>query len=184
MVDIHAKFRGECEQTAKHFRTELTHLRTGRASTALLETIHVDYYGTSVPLQSLGLIGAPEPRLLTVQVYDKGAVEAVEKAIQSSDLGLNPARDGNLLRIPIPALTEDRRKEMIKKIHRMAEESKVSVRNHRRDQIEHLKKAEKNKELSEDLLKKAQEEVQKITDKYIAEIDQILAAKEKEVMEV
>ena len=118
MVDLHAKFRGECDQTVKHFRTELTHLRTGRASTALLETIHVDYYGSSVPLQSLGLIGAPEPRLLTVQIYDKGAVEAVEKAIQASDLGLNPSRDGSLLRIPIPALTEDRRREIIKKIHR------------------------------------------------------------------
>ena len=184
MVDLHAKFRTECDQSTKHFRTELTHLRSGRASASLLETIHVDYYGTLVPLQSLGLIGAPEPRLLTVQIYDRGAVEAVEKAILASDLGLNPSRDGSMLRIPIPALTEDRRRELIKKIHKMAEESKVSVRNHRRDQIEHLKKMEKSKELSEDSLKKAQEEVQKVTDKFIAEIDQILAAKEKELLDV
>ena len=159
-------------------------MRSGRASTALLEGLHVDYYGTSVPLMQLGMVNAPEPRLLTVQIYDRGAVDAVEKAIQSSELGLNPSRDGNLLRIVIPSLTEERRKDLIKKLHKMGEEAKVAIRNHRRDQIDFLKKQEKDKAISEDDLRKASEDVQKVTDKYTSEIDHVLAAKEKEMMEV
>ena len=176
--------KAECEKTVQHLKKDCTHMRSGRASTALLEGLHVDYYGTSVPLMQLGMVNAPEPRLLTVQIYDRGAVDAVEKAIQSSELGLNPSRDGNLLRIVIPSLTEERRKDLIKKLHKMGEEAKVAIRNHRRDQIDFLKKQEKDKAISEDDLRKASEDVQKVTDKYTSEIDHVLAAKEKEMMEV
>lgn len=178
------KLREECERTIGHLKKELTGLRTGRASTSLLDSVMVDYYGTKTPLIQLGMVAAPEPRLITVQIYDRGAVEAVEKAIQQADLGLNPARDGSLLRIVIPALTEDRRKEMIKKLHKIGEDNKVSMRNHRRDHIDVLKKEEKEKKISVDDLRRGQEEIQKITDKFNAEVDTLIAAKEKEMMEV
>jgi ribosome recycling factor len=174
----------KCKKTVEHFKKDLSHMRTGRASAALFEGIHVDYYGSSVPLQQLGLVNTPEPRLVTIQVYDPGAVEAVEKSILQSDLGLNPSRDGNLLRIAIPHLTEERRKDLIKKSHKMAEETRIAIRNNRRDAIEHLKKREKSKEVSEDELHRGQEEIQKITDKYTKDVDLIVAAKEKEMMEV
>lgn len=175
---------GKCKKTIEHYKKDLGRVRTGRASTSLLEGIQVDYYGSMVPIIQVGMINAPEPRLITVQVYDNKAVEAVEKAIQQSELGLNPARDGNIIRIAIPALTEDRRKELIKKLHKMAEETKVALRNHRRDSIDLLKKQEKGKEISADDLRRGQDEIQKITDKHIAEIDTLLAGKEKELMEV
>jgi ribosome recycling factor len=174
----------ECKKTIEHFKKELGHLRTGRASPKLLDGIMVTYYGSQVPLIQLGLINAPEPRMITVQIYDASAVEAVEKAILQTDLGLNPQREGSLLRIPIPALNEERRKDLIKKLHRVAEDQRVSLRNHRRDAVEVLKKKEKNKEMSSDDSHRQQEEVQKITDKYIKEIDVLMAAKEKEIMEV
>ena len=178
------KFQQECEQTIQHFKKELGRLRTGRASSALLEGIMVDYYGSPTPLIQLGLINTPEPRLITVQVYDHSAVEAVDKAIQQSELGLNPSRDGNLVRVSIPALTEDRRKELVKKIHKMGEENKVSLRNHRRDHIDALKKGEKDKSVSEDEVRKGQEEIQKIIDKATKQLDEMVVAKEKEMMEV
>ncbi len=174
----------KCKKTVEHFKVEIGRLRTGRAHTSLLEGVHVDYYGSQVPLIQMGMIGAPEPRLLTIQVYDAGAVESVEKAIQSSELGLNPMREGNLLRIAIPPLNEERRKEFVKKLHKLAEENKVFIRNHRRDAIDDLKKQEKEKKVSQDELRRGQEEVQKITDKFIADIDVLLAAKEKEILEV
>lgn len=174
----------KCKKTIEHFKRDMGKMRTGRANSSMLEGVHVDYYGSSVPLIQLGMINAPEPRLLTIQIYDAGAVDAVEKAIRQADLGLNPARDGNLIRINIPPLTEDRRKDLIKKLHKMCEENRVVIRNHRRDSIDILKKDEKDKKLSADDLRRGQEQVQKITDKYIAEIDALLAAKEKEMMEV
>ncbi len=176
--------KAECEKTVQHFKRDLGRLRTGRANSSLLEGVMVDYYGTQTPLIQLGMINAPEPRLITVQVYDRGAVEAVEKAIQQADLGLNPSRDGSLIRIAIPSLTEDRRKELIKKLHKMAEDTKVSLRNHRRDELDALKKQEKDKQISSDDLRRSTEEVQKIIDKHSSEVDQILSAKEKEMMEV
>ena len=179
-----ADVESKSKKTVEHFRKELSHLRTGRASAALFEGLHVQYYGQSVPLQQLGLVNTPESRLVTIQVYDPGAVEAVEKAILASDLGLTPSRDGNLVRIPIPHLTEERRKELIKKIHKMGEETRVALRNVRHEAIDALKKKEKNKEVSQDDLKRGQDEIQKITDRYNKEIDVVIAAKEKEMMEV
>ncbi|RIL07705.1 MAG: ribosome recycling factor [Proteobacteria bacterium] len=180
VTDLDAK----CKKTVEHFKKELGRVRTGRASSSLLEGIQVDYYGSQVPLQQLGLINTPEPRLITIQVYDGGAVESIEKAILQSDLGLNPSRDGNLIRIAIPALTEERRKEFIKKLHKVTEDNKVGIRNHRRDVLDALKEAQKAKKVSEDEGRREQEDIQRVHDKYIKEIDLALAQKEKEMMEV
>lgn len=174
----------KCKGSIEHFKKDLGKMRTGRASSGLLEGIMVEYYGSQVPLIQLGLINTPEPRLITIQVYDGGAVEAVEKAIKQSDLGLNPARDGSLIRLSIPALTEERRKDLIKKLHKMAEESRVGLRNHRRDAIDAVKKNQKDGKISEDDLRRAQEGIQKVVDKYTADIEQMLQSKEKEMMEV
>lgn len=184
MAGEYAELEKDCKAAIEHAKKELGRLRTGRASTSLLEGIMIEYYGAQVPLIQLGMINSPEPRMLTVQVYDTGAVEAVEKAIRGADLGLNPARDGNLIRVPLPSLTEERRKELAKKLSKLAEETKVGIRNHRRDTIDVLKKKEKAKEMSSDELKRALDEVQKITDRYISEVDVITSAKEKEIMEV
>jgi ribosome recycling factor len=177
-------YKQNCAKAIDHFKKELSRLRSGRATTSLLEGITVDYYGSRVPLQQMGMVNAPEPRMLTIQVYDGSAVESVEKAIQQAELGLNPMRDGTLIRVAIPALNEERRKELGKKIGKMAEETKVSLRNLRRDEVENVKKAQKNKEMTEDDSRKAQDEIQKIVDKYIAEVDVAANAKTKEIMEV
>ena len=139
---------------------------------------------SQVPHQQLGLISTPEPRQLLIQVYDRGAVDSIEKAIHLAELGLNPSKEGSYLRVSIPALTEERRKELIKKLHKMGEETKIALRNNRRDQLEVLKGQQKSKAISEDDLRRAQEEVQKITDKFVVEVDQIVGAKEKELLEV
>ena len=173
-----------CEECVTHFKKELSKMRSGRASQALIEDLHVNYYGSTVPLKSLGMINAPEPRMLTVQAYDRGSVEAIEKAIQSADLGLNPSHDGSLIRILIPTLTEERRKDLVRGLHKHAEETRVSIRNQRHKAIDTLKKKQKAKEISEDDLRRGQEEIQKSTDHYIAEVDKLLAGKEKEMMEV
>ncbi len=178
------ELESKCKDTIEYLNVELSRMRTGRANTALVESLMVDYYGSHVPLQQLGLISAPEARMLTVQVYDAGALDSVEKAIQQSDLQLNPSRDGNLIRIPIPALTEERRKELVKTLHKSAEEGKIAIRNHRREAIDALKKAEKAKEISEDDLSRGKDEIQKVTDTYVAQVDVLLAEKEKEMMEV
>ncbi len=180
----YTELENQCKLAIDHAKKELSRLRTGRASSGLLEGLMVEYYGSMVPIIQLGMINTPEPRLITVQVYDGGAVDNVEKAIRNADLGLNPSKDGNLVRVSIPALTEDRRKELSKKLSKLGEETKVGVRNHRRDTIDGLKKQEKAKEMSADELKRALDEVQKITDKHISDIDVLVAAKEKEIMEV
>lgn len=174
----------KCKKTVEHFKKDLGRVRSGRAHTSLLDGLMVEYYGSMVPLLQLGMVNAPEARMLTIQVYDSGAVEAIEKAIQQSELGLNPGHDGNLIRISIPALTEERRKELVKRLHKMTEDTRVTLRNHRRDMNEELKKKEKSKEVSADELKKGLEEVQKITDRTIKEVDQVLASKEKELLDV
>ena len=184
MAQNFSDFEAKCKASLEHFKQDLGKLRTGRASGAILDVVYVDYYGSSVQLKTLGMINTPEPRLITVQVFDGGATDAVEKAIKQADLGLNPSRDGNLIRIPIPSLTEERRKDLIKKLHKMGEDGKIVIRNLRRDTIDVLKKQQKNGEVSEDDSRKGQEQIQKITDKYIAEVDVQLAAKEKEMMEV
>lgn len=178
------KFEEECRRTVNHLKNELSKIRGARASTGLLEGIMVDYYGAQTPLIQLGVLNAPEARLLTVQVFDSNALDSIEKAIQQAGLGLNPSRDGNFIRIPIPALTEDRRKEIVKTLGKMGEENKISVRNHRRDANDTLKKLKEDKAISEDDQKRGQDEVQKITDKYIAEVDAVMSEKEKEIMSV
>lgn len=184
MKDKIDTFAVNCEKTLEHFKSELGKIRGARASGGMLENIQVDYYGTKVPLIQMGLINTPEPRLITVQVYDASAVDSVEKAIRTSDLGLNPAREGNLIRLNVPSLTEDRRKELIKKLGKLGEDEKVVVRNHRKDCIDALKKMEKDKEITEDELKKGQADVQVVTDKYVAKIDELFKQKEAEILEV
>lgn len=163
---------------------ELHTIRTGRATPALIESVKVDYYGTPTPIKQVANIGAPEPTLLTVQPWEKGMIQPIEKAIQNANLGLNPANDGTLIRVPIPALNEERRKEYVKLTKKFGEQGRISIRNIRRDANDSLKKLEKDKEISEDELKRAEDEVQKLTDKYTEQIDKLLEQKEKEIMEV
>jgi len=163
---------------------ELAGIRTGKANPALLDPVKVDYYGAPTPLRQLANIGAPEPRLIVVQPFDKTALGEIEKAILKSSLGLNPSNDGNLIRIPIPALTEERRKELAKLVRKMGENGKVAVRNIRRDANEKIKRSEKEGEIAEDDSKRLQDRVQDLTNKYTEEIDGMVAGKEKEVMEV
>lgn len=184
MSDQYGQLQGDCAKTVEHFKRDLGKMRTGRAQTGLVENLLVDYYGASVPLIQLGMINTPEPRLLTIQVYDANAVASIEKAIMQSDLGLNPSRDGNIIRLLIPALTDERRRDLVKKLHKVAEEARISIRNHRRDAIDLLKKQEKEKDITEDELHRGQAEIQKITDKYISEVDSLLGVKEKEMLEV
>jgi ribosome recycling factor len=165
-------------------RKELTKVRTGRASTSLLDHVSVDYYGATTPLNQLATLSAPEPRLVVIQPFDRSAMGEIEKAILKSDLGLTPNNDGKIIRIPIPALTEERRKDLVKHVKKVAEEFRVSLRNHRRLAIEHLKEAEKKKGITADDAKHGQERIQKITDEFIGRIDKILKSKEEEVMEV
>jgi ribosome recycling factor len=163
---------------------ELATIRTGKATTALLDAIRVDYYGQHVPLNQVGTVSAPEPRLLTIQPWEKTVIPEIVKAIQKSELGLNPQSDGNIIRLPIPALTEERRKDLVKLVHKLAEEGKVAIRNVRRDAIEHVKKIEKEKKISEDDSKKAQKHIQEITDKFSESVDKLIAGKEKEILAV
>jgi ribosome recycling factor len=168
-------------QALKH---ELGGLRTGRAAASMLEPVHVDAYGTHMPLNQVATISVPEPRLLSVQVWDKSMVKAVEKAIVDSNLGLSPATEGQVLRLRIPELNEERRKELVKVAHKYAEAARVAVRHVRRDGLDTVKKLEKNHEISEDDQERLAHDVQKATDAVIAEIDQLLAAKEKEILTV
>lgn len=177
-------FKQNCEKTLEHFKTELGKIRGARASGGMIENIPVDYYGSMVPLIQMGLINTPEPRLITVQVYDTTAIESVEKAIRQADLNLNPSREGNLIRLNVPALTEDRRKDLIKKLSKLGEDEKVVIRNHRKEAIDSLKKMEKDKEMTEDELRKGQTEIQGITDKYIVKIDEMFKQKEAEILEI
>jgi ribosome recycling factor len=162
-------------------RTEFHSVRTGRASAALLDRISIDYYGQRTPLKQLATINVPEPRMLTIQPFDPSALGAVEKAIQESDLGLNPSNDGKLIRLPIPQLTEDRRKELVKIVKQMAEEGRVAVRNVRRDVIHHLKELD---DIGADEEHRAEDQVQKLTDGHVKQIDDLLRGKEAEIMEV
>jgi len=165
-------------------RKEFSGLRSGRASTSLLDPVMVDAYGSSMPLSQCGTVGVPEPRMLTVQVWDKGMIKSVEKAIRDAGLGLNPSVDGQLVRVPIPALNEERRREMQKIAGKYGEQARVSVRNVRRDGMDALKKLAKDGHISEDEIKKHEKEVQAITDETIKKIDDSLANKEKEIMQV
>jgi ribosome recycling factor len=181
---VFTQLQKDMDGSVAALRKELSKLRTGRASTALLESIMVDYYGTSTPLNQLSTMSAPEPRLLVVQPFDRNAMAEIEKAILKSDLGLTPNNDGKIIRIPLPQLTEERRKDLVKHVKKLAEEYRVSVRSHRRVAIEQLKEGEKKKEITADDAKHGQDRVQKITDEFIGRIDKVVKAKEDEVMEV
>jgi ribosome recycling factor len=166
------------------FRHDLAGLRTGRASTALLETIKVDYYGAPTPLNQVATLGVPEPTMLTVQPWDASLVGAIDKAIRASDLGLNPVNDGKVLRVPIPVLTEERRKDLVKHVHKVLENHRTAVRNIRRDSNEEMKKLLKDKKISEDDEKRGLEDMQKLTDEFIGKIEALELAKEKEILEL
>jgi ribosome recycling factor len=176
--------RSEMEKTVEAFRHELTKVRTGRASTGLVEGLQVNYYGAKTPIRQVASLAAPEPRLVIITPYDKTALHEIEKAIQSSDLGLTPQNDGKIIRIPIPELTQDRRKELAKHVKKIAEDHRVGVRNHRRDANDMLKDLHKEKKISEDDLRGAEAKVQQFTTDFIEKIDKVLAAKEAEIMEV
>ncbi|MEO6581476.1 MAG: ribosome recycling factor [Sphingomicrobium sp.] len=176
--DLQRRMHGAVE-ALKH---DLVGLRTGRASTALLDTITVEVYGAQMPLNQVATVSVPEPRLLTVQVWDKSSIHPIEKAIQSAGLGLNPITDGQLIRLPIPDLTEERRKELAKLVGQYAEKARIAARNVRRDGMDHLKNDEKKHDISEDERKRLEGEVQKMTDQTIAEIDTAAEAKEKEIL--
>ena len=181
-------FLADCERrmdrSIESTRTEFNSVRTGRASTALLDRITIDYYGTPTPLNNMATIGAPEARLLTVQPYDPTQIKAIEKAIMESDLGLTPSNDGKIVRLPIPQLTEERRKELVKVVRRYAEEGKVAVRNVRRDVMRHLEELVRNGEVGDDEERRAEAQVQKLTDEHVKRIDELLKHKEAEILEV
>jgi ribosome recycling factor len=172
------------KKAVEDLRRELNTIRTGRASPALLDRIMVEAYGSQMPLNQVATISVPEPRALLISPWDRNVLPAIEKAILKSDLGLTPTNDGTNIRLNIPPLTEERRKELVKRVHKLVEEHKVAVRNVRRDANEELKRLEKNRELSEDEVRRASERTQKLTDKYILEMDKIQAAKEQELLEV
>ncbi|HYP28462.1 MAG TPA: ribosome recycling factor [Blastocatellia bacterium] len=182
--DVINDARKRMDSAVEDSRRKLAAVRTGRASVSLLDSVTVEYYGTQMPLNQVGTIHAPEPSMLTVQPFDPTQIGSIEKAIRASELGLNPSNDGKLIRVPIPPLTEERRKQMVKVVHEVAEEHRTAVRNVRRDANDHLKKMLKDKSISEDSEKDALEQVQKLTDQHIARINEIAEQKEKDVMTV
>ena len=184
MKEIQNKLQQQMDKTIEALKHEFSTIRAGRANAQMLDKIRVDYYGTPTPINQVGSISVPEPRTLMINPWDKSAMKDIETAIRNSDLGLNPTNDGEVIRLNVPALTEERRKELCKQAKKASEDFKVRIRNERRDANDKLKKLEKEGEITEDDLKKAQDNVQKMTDKYIKEIDVLLAAKEKDIMAV
>ncbi|MDY7230443.1 ribosome recycling factor [Hyalangium rubrum] len=182
--EVVTQLKSRIDKTLDDLRKDLTKVRTGRASTSLLDGIRVDFYGTPTPLNGVASVQSPEPRLITIKPWDKSVLKEVEKAIREANLGLNPMNDGEMIRLPFPPLTEERRKEIAKQVKNKGEEHKVAIRNIRRDANEALKVSLKDKKITEDDNKRLQEKVQKETDAGVAEVDKIIAAKEKEVMSV
>jgi len=183
LKETYVQLKTRMDKAVEDFRREMAATRTGRANVHMLDTISVDYYGSQMPLNQIATIHAPEPQMITVQPFDPSAMQNIEKAIRSGDLGLNPMNDGKLIRVPIPALTEERRKEMVKHLHRILEEHRTAVRNIRRDGNDAIKKAAKDKKVNEDDEKKALDEIQKLTDDEIKKMEEMSKAKEKEVLE-
>ncbi len=181
--EVEANARTRMEKVLLDLQNEMAHIRTGRASISLLDSVRVDYYGSPVPLNQVAQLHVPEPAMITVQPWDASTIGAIEKAIRNADLGLNPSNDGKMIRVPIPPLTEERRRDLAKKLSHLAEERRVTLRNARRDANEHLKKMLKDKLISEDEERQALESIQKLTDGQIAKIDQAAKAKEKEILE-
>ena len=172
------------DKALEAMRREFSAVRTGKASPALLDTVRVDAYGSKMPINQVATVSVPEPRLMIVQPWDKGLLNAIEKAIMASELGLNPSSDGNILRVPVPALNEERRREMVKVLHRLAEEGRVAVRHARQEANKEIKRAESAHEIGEDDARRQMDDIQKLTDEYIGKIDTLLKSKEQEVMEV
>src|SRR5271154_3930971 len=181
-IDTHARSR--MDKVLSDLQHEMAGVRTGRASVNLLDNVRADYYGTPTPLSQMATLHVPEATMITVQPWDVSQIGIIEKAIRASDLGLNPSNDGKLIRVPIPALTEERRKDLVKKVHHIAEDHRVSLRNVRRDSNESVKKLLKDKLISEDDERRALDEIQKLTDNYIQRLDQAVKTKEKEVLEI
>jgi ribosome recycling factor len=179
---IHAEAGVRMQKTVDTLKKDLSRIRTGRATPALLDGLTIDYYGSPMPINQVANISIPDARLIVIQPWEKSMIGPIEKAIQASELGLNPQSDGNLLRLPIPPLSEERRQELFKTCKKTGEESKVAIRNVRRDANEKLKKAEKDKQVTQDEAKKGTDEIQKLTDRYIKLVDETLLAKEKEIM--
>ncbi len=182
--EVQSQAKERMQKANEALQRDLAAIRSGRASPALIEHVRVDYYGTPMPINQLATVAVPEARLLAIQPWDRQAVALIEKAIQKSDLGLNPSSDGSVIRLVIPPLTEDRRKELVKQVHKRVEEAHVAVRNVRRDALEELKRLEHGRQISEDELHRAQEQLQKVTDSAIAEADRLGKGKEAELMEV
>jgi ribosome recycling factor len=184
LKEVYAQLKTRMDKAVEDFRRELTATRTGRATVHMLDTVKVPYYGSEVPINQIAQVHAPDPQLITVQPFDPGTLAEIEKAIRSADLGLNPMNDGKMIRIPVPPLTEERRKEMVKHLHKVLEEHRTAVRNIRRDGNEAIKKAFKDKKISEDDERRSLEEIQKLTDDEIKKMEEMSKAKEKEVLEI
>lgn len=182
--DVLGELAGSIDGSMKSLKVNLAKLRTGRANLALLDDVRVEYYGTPTPLNQCANLAVADARLITVRPWDKNLIGDIEKAIQSADIGITPQSDGDIIRLPVPPLTEERRKDLVKHAKQRGEEARISVRNHRRDANEMLKELEKEKEISQDDLKRALEKVQEATDKGVASVDDIIAAKEKEILEI
>ncbi len=182
--DVIKNMGAQMDKTVEALRKEYQKVRTGRASTGLLDEIRVDYYGTLTPLNQLATLAVPEPRTITLQPWESKVIPVIEKAILNANLGLTPSNDGRVIRLNLPPLTEERRKDIVKQLKKMAEDAKVAVRNIRRDSIDELKKLEKDKQITEDDLKRGEKDIQDVTNAHVVKIDEVLAHKEKEVMEV
>ncbi len=184
LKETYIQLKTRMDKAVEDFRREMSATRTGRASVHMMDTVSVDYYGTQMPLNQIATVHAPEPQLITVQPFDPSSLSTIEKAIRTADLGLNPMNDGKIIRVPVPALTEERRKEMVKHLHRILEEHRTAVRNIRRDGNDAIKKAMKDKKITEDDEKRALDEIQKLTDDEIKKMEDMSKSKEKEVMEI
>jgi ribosome recycling factor len=183
LKEIYVQLKTRMEKAVEDFRREMAATRTGRANVHMLDTVSVDYYGSMMPLNQIATIHAPEPQMITVQPFDPSALQNIEKAIRAADLGLNPMNDGKLIRVPVPPLTEERRKDMVKHLHKILEEHRTAIRNVRRDGNDSIKKTAKDKKVNEDDEKRALEEIQKLTDDEIKKMEEMSKAKEKEVLE-
>ncbi|MGB9852691.1 MAG: ribosome recycling factor [Candidatus Kapaibacteriota bacterium] len=181
--EIIEKTKENMNKSLEYYKQQLAKVRTGRANASILDNVKVDYYGTPTPITQVATINVPDAKTIIVQPWDSSTINAIEKAIKQSELGFNPVNDGRILRIPVPPLTEERRREIVKFCKKLTEEAKIAIRNIRRDQIEIIRKAEKDKELTEDDRKLGEEKIQKVTDEFIKKVDELFAAKEKEILE-
>ncbi|MEJ2197745.1 MAG: ribosome recycling factor [Desulfuromonadales bacterium] len=184
IADVKSNASAGMTKALESFKRDLSKVRTGRASLSLLDDIKVDYYGTPTPLNQVGSMAVPEPRLITIQPWEKNLIGEIEKAILKADLGLNPNSDGQIIRLVFPPLTEERRKEMVKQVKRMGEDAKVGIRNVRREANDTLKRLEKDKDITEDDLKRGEKEVQDVTDEFVSRVDRVIEEKEKDLMEL